>query len=100
MLCENYKGPFTLAIYFCCDFQCDFLLTDVKEWIINNECSEYMFLHLNIRVWFTRSHPSKGVAKIALEIVAKVASVTINFGGAVVSRDGPIVLEKSQKVAR
>ena len=44
---------------FCCDFQCDFLLlTDVKEWI-NNKCSEYMFLHLNIRAWFTRSHPSK-----------------------------------------
>ncbi len=31
----------------------------MKEWI-NNECSEYMFLHLNIRVWFTRSHASKG----------------------------------------
>ncbi len=40
-------------VYTCnfrCDFQCDFrLLTDVKE-RINNECSEYMFLHLNIRV--------------------------------------------------
>ena len=45
---------------FCCDFQCDFLLlTDVKEWI-SNECSEYRFLPLNIRVWFTHSHPSKG----------------------------------------
>ena len=44
---------------FCCDFQCDFLLlTDVKE-RINNECSEYMFPQLNIRVWFTRSHLSK-----------------------------------------
>ena len=48
-------------VYTCnfrCGFQCDFRLwTDVKEWD-NNECSEYMFLHLNIPVWFTRSHPS------------------------------------------
>ena len=49
-----------LHLQFLLRFQCDFLhLTDVKE-SINNECSEYMFLHLNIRVWFTRSHPSKG----------------------------------------
>ena len=35
---------------FCCDFQCYFrLFIDVKEWI-NNGCSEYMFLHPNIRV--------------------------------------------------
>ncbi len=59
----HFKGPFTLAIFaICCDFQCDFLLvTDVKEWIsIMNVQSIIMFLHLHIRVWFTRSHASKG----------------------------------------
>ena len=50
------KGrPFTRAI-FCCDF---LLLTDVNEWI-NNECAECAFPRLNIRDWFTRSHPSNG----------------------------------------
>jgi hypothetical protein len=48
-----YKGPFTI-------FGCDFLLLiDVNEWI-NNECAECVLPHLNIRDWFTRSHPSKG----------------------------------------
>ena len=56
-----------------CNFPCDFLLlTDVKEWI-NNEYSEYMFLYLNICVWFIRSHPSKGENRTRNR--AKVASV-------------------------
>ena len=57
MIKAAYRPIYTCN--FCCDFQCDFLFTDVKEWI-NNKWSEYMFLHLNIRVWFTRSYPSKG----------------------------------------
>jgi hypothetical protein len=33
-------------------------LKDVKEWI-DNESAEYVLPHLNIRGWFTRSHPPK-----------------------------------------
>ena len=46
----------TSKVDFCCDC---LLLMNVKEWI-SHECAECVFLHLNIRVWFTRSHPSKG----------------------------------------
>jgi hypothetical protein len=35
------------------------LLVNVNEWI-NNECAECALPHLNIRDWFTRSHPLKG----------------------------------------
>jgi hypothetical protein len=40
-------------------FPFDFLLLkDVNEWIIN-ERAECVLPHINIRNWFTRSHPSK-----------------------------------------
>ena len=46
------------------DFCCDFLpLIDVNE-RINNERPECVFPYLNIRYWFTRSHPSKGENRI------------------------------------
>ena len=59
---------FVLKTFRTSDFSCDFLLLiDVNEWI-DKECAECMLLRLNIRVWFTRSHPLK--VEIALEIAA------------------------------
>jgi hypothetical protein len=55
-----------------CDFGCDFLfLTDVNDWIIG-EYAECVIPHLNIRNWFTRSHPSKGE-------IREIASVKTSF---------------------
>jgi hypothetical protein len=40
----------------CCDFH---LLIDVNEWN-DNGCAACALPRMNIRDWFTRSHPSKG----------------------------------------